>query len=218
MTDRTAVVFDSSQLWLHSIQRILPAIGVDVLGGTASAEEAFLLVEENRPQLLIAGIEAGPAATDGLKCVKQARDRVPGLHVVVWSNVNEPRAIRAAFVAGATAYVLKTARPEDIMLAIRQTFERSVYLAKEWPLGEGVAHAAARKASEILTPREMEILRLAAEGHSNVQLAQMLWVTPQTVKFHLSNIYEKLNVANRTEASRWAHAHGVVDARGAPFA
>jgi DNA-binding NarL/FixJ family response regulator len=212
------VVFDCSQLWLHSIRRILPAIGVEVLGGTTSANEALALVEENRPQLLIAGIEAGPSAAGGLNCIKRARDKVPKLHVVVWSNVNEPRAVRAAFVAGATAYVLKTARPEDIMLAIRQTFERSIYLAKEWPLGEGAAHAAAREASEILTPREMEILRLAAEGHSNVQLAQMLWVTPQTVKFHLSNIYEKLDVTNRTEASRWAHAHGVVDARGAPFA
>jgi DNA-binding NarL/FixJ family response regulator len=203
-------------LWLHSIQRILPAVGVDVLGGSTSAEEALRLVEENRPQILIAGIEAGPSATDGLACIKQARDREAGLHVVVWSNVDEPRAVRAAFVAGATAYVLKTARPEDLMLAIRQTFERSIYLTKEWPLGEGSSQAAVRKATEILTPREMEILRLVAEGHTNGTLAKMLWVTPQTVKFHLSNIYEKLDVANRTEASRWAHAHGVVDERTAP--
>jgi DNA-binding CsgD family transcriptional regulator len=61
-----------------------------------------------------------------------------------------------------------------------------------------------------LTKREREILALVAEGHSNAQLAKMLWVTEQTVKFHLSNIYRKLDVSNRTEASRWAQLHGLL--------
>ena len=63
-----------------------------------------------------------------------------------------------------------------------------------------------------LTRREVEILQLVSEGHSNAQLARMLWVTEQTVKFHLSNIYRKLDVANRTEAARWAQLHGLLDA------
>ena len=61
-----------------------------------------------------------------------------------------------------------------------------------------------------LTQREFEILRLVAEGHSNAELARMLWVTEQTVKFHLSNIYRKLDVSNRTEASRWAQLNGLL--------
>ena len=61
----------------------------------------------------------------------------------------------------------------------------------------------------MLTRRELEILQLVAEGHSNAQVGRMLWVTEQTVKFHLSNIYRKLDVSNRTAASRWAHEHGV---------
>jgi DNA-binding CsgD family transcriptional regulator len=65
-------------------------------------------------------------------------------------------------------------------------------------------------AAHELTRRELEILRLVADGHSNGQLAQMLWVTEQTVKFHLSNIYRKLHVANRTEASRWAQLNGLL--------
>ncbi len=63
-----------------------------------------------------------------------------------------------------------------------------------------------------LTRRELEILQLVAEGYSNSQLARMLWVTEQTVKFHLSNIYRKLDVANRTEASRWAQVNGLLPA------
>jgi DNA-binding NarL/FixJ family response regulator len=61
-----------------------------------------------------------------------------------------------------------------------------------------------------LTPRELEILRAAAEGPTNAQIARQLWVTEQTVKFHLSNIYRKLGVSNRTEASRYALMHGLV--------
>ena len=67
-----------------------------------------------------------------------------------------------------------------------------------------------------LTRREIEILQLVSEGHSNSQVGRMLWVTEQTVKFHLSNIYRKLNVANRTEASRWAQLHGLLSYEPAP--
>ena len=61
-----------------------------------------------------------------------------------------------------------------------------------------------------MTKRERQILCLVAEGHSNAQLAAMLWVTEQTVKFHLSNVYRKIDVANRTEAARWAQLHGLL--------
>jgi DNA-binding CsgD family transcriptional regulator len=77
-----------------------------------------------------------------------------------------------------------------------------------------VATDAAAAAPQ-LTRRELEILQLVAEGYSNSQLAKMLWVTEQTVKFHLSNIYRKLDVANRTEASRWAQVHGLLPSQPA---
>ena len=64
-----------------------------------------------------------------------------------------------------------------------------------------------------LTDRELEILRLVAEGHTNGRIARELWVTEQTVKFHLSNTYRKLGVANRTEASRYAHLHNLTAPR-----
>jgi DNA-binding CsgD family transcriptional regulator len=77
---------------------------------------------------------------------------------------------------------------------------------------EGGAELAVeeRVSGSDLTRRELEILRLMSEGLSNAELARMLWVTEQTVKFHLSNIYRKLGVANRTEASRWAQLNGLL--------
>ena len=122
--------------------------------------------------------------------------------------------IDAALVAGVSAYVVKTAHPEDLASAVRQAFSHSVYLAGRRNLAPAPVEPKVEAADEPgLTRRELEILRLVAEGQSNAQLARMLWVNEQTVKFHLSNIYRKLDVANRTEASRWAQIHGLLDGR-----
>ena len=93
---------------------------------------------------------------------------------------------------------------------MRQLFSPSFYLARSQPTAPATPSQPVSDAVALLTKREGEILRLAAEGHSNSELAKMLWVTEQTVKFHLSNIYRKLEVSNRTEASRWAHHHGLL--------
>ena len=117
--------------------------------------------------------------------------------------------IEAALSGGAVAYVLKRAEPEDLASAIRQVFSRSLYLAG----GEGLARVTATRPVDTagLTRREREILQLVSQGNTNGQVARTLWVTEQTVKFHLANIFRKLNVTNRTQASRWAHAHGLVE-------
>lgn len=206
---RAAVVCDRSELWLRALVRVLTAIEVSVSATTTSVEGAIKLVEERRPNLLVAGIDDDATSADDMQSIQRAREKVADLHVVVWSTVDDPRAVNAAFAAGADGYVLKTARPDDLTVAIRQVFERSIYLAKEGSLPDQARQAASESRAVKLTPREREILQLVAEGHSNAQLASMLWVSHETVKFHLSNIYEKLEVRNRTEATRWAHVHGV---------
>jgi DNA-binding NarL/FixJ family response regulator len=103
------------------------------------------------------------------------------------------------------------AEPEDLAAAIRQTLCRSIYLPNATSAVDESLQALRLSGDEPeLTRREVQILRLVAEGHSNAQVARILWVTQQTVKFHLSNIYRKLGVANRTEASRWAQLHGLL--------
>jgi DNA-binding NarL/FixJ family response regulator len=113
---------------------------------------------------------------------------------------------------------LRTAQPEDLAFAVRQALQRSVYLVDEgqqWS-SSPPAPATVVPAAHGLTRRELEILRLVADGSSNGQLAKKLWVTEQTVKFHLSNIYRKLDVANRTEASRWAQLNGLLPVQREP--
>ena len=154
----------------------------------------------------------GNGGMDGLACLRRALERLPSLKAIVLSVHEDRTYIDAALRAGAVAYVVKTAHPDDVAAAIRQAFEHSIYFP-------GVSTASPSQGLTIedeatkLTRREIEILQLVAEGYSNAQLAKMLWVTEQTVKFHLSNVYRKLDVANRTEASRWAQIHGILASR-----
>jgi DNA-binding NarL/FixJ family response regulator len=146
---------------------------------------------------------------DGIECVREALRRNPALKAIVLSSHREPAYVDAALDAGAVAYVIKTAHPDDIASVVRQALSSSVYLAPSRRTTSLAPVPVAGAAGE-LTKRELEILKLAAEGYSNSQLAKMLWVTEQTVKFHLSNIYRKLNVSNRTEAARWAQVNGIL--------
>jgi DNA-binding NarL/FixJ family response regulator len=106
--------------------------------------------------------------------------------------------------------VLKTSSREDLVSTIRQVVDRSVYLfSRPRPTG-AMATAPQHDPWPELTKRQIEILRLVADGLSNAQVGQQLWVSEPTVKLHLSRIYEKLQVSNRTGASRWAHLHGLL--------
>ena len=216
-TEKSAVLLDRHPLWLDAMETLVAGLGIDVVGRATSDDGAVALVEDLRPDVLIAGVDLVDG--DGLGCITRASQAHPALRSVVVAESDDPEAVGRAFRAGASAYCVKTAEQEDLASAIRQVFERSIYLA-----GESFAplpadpDLEAESAARELTRRELEILRLVAEGYSNSQLAKMLWVTEQTVKFHLSNIYRKLDVANRTEASRWAQVHGLLPAQREPAA
>lgn len=210
--ERTAVLLDQHPLWLSAIERILLNSGVKPIAKATTSSEAIALVQKHRPDLLVLDVDLNGGTYDGLACLREAIARAPGLRVIAVSSSNDAQRIDATLSAGAVAYVLKRAEPEDLASAVRQVFSRSLYLAA----GEGVTQqlAPSPQAADTvgLTRREREILQLVSEGNTNGQIARTLWVTEQTVKFHLANIFRKLNVTNRTQASRWAHAHGLLNA------
>src|SRR5262245_12445933 len=148
---------------------------------------------------------------DGLTCLRDALARHSSLKIVVVSASDDAEQIEAALSNGAIAYVLKRAEPEDLASAVRQVFSRSLYFASSDAF-ERLPNPEAIEAVG-LTQREREILQLVSEGKTNGDVAKILWVTEQTVKFHLANIFRKLDVTNRTQASRWAHTHGLVRQR-----
>jgi DNA-binding NarL/FixJ family response regulator len=205
------VLLDPHPLWLDAIAGVLSSVGVETVGRETRPERALALIEEHRPDLFVTEIETGSSPINGVTCLERARECVPQLRIIVVATSDEPQQMEAAFSAGAVAYVMKRAQTEELAVTVRQAFEHSVYfssarLRPPAPVEEGA------DPSWGLTRRELEILRLMAEGHSNTELATMVRVSEKTVKFHLSNIYRKLGVSNRTQASRWAQLHGVLRA------
>jgi DNA-binding NarL/FixJ family response regulator len=209
---RTAVLLDQHPLWLEAVEQLVQRVGFDVVGKTTSPPEALEMIAEHRPDVFVTALEVTQDRIDGLACLRLAREVHPELKTIVVSMYVDREHIDAALEAGADAYVIKTAHPDDLVAAVRQSFVHSMYLAGARPTRTAPKAAIPVEEDVGLTRRELEILQMVAEGHSNAQLAKMLWVTEQTVKFHLSNIYRKLDVANRTEASRWAQVRGLLPA------
>jgi len=212
--ERTAVIVDHHPLWLDALEQLLEKVGISVVGRTTHIEEAFGLVEQHRPDVLVSEYESLRHEDDStLPLLQHARDVRADVKCVVMAAGSDSDQIAIAFANGASVVCEKTAPPDDLALAVRQAFERSIHFASSAPVGElKPALPRVTKAVASLTKREVEILRLVSEGYSNSQLARMLWVTEQTVKFHLSNIYRKLDVANRTEAARWAQVNNLLSA------
>ena len=204
----SAVLLDRQPLWLEAVECVLNRTGVRVAGKATSPSVALDLLEELQPDVFVTGIEMEAGEMDGITCIAQARRRAPGARPIVLSSHVDR--IDKALEAGAVAYVVKSAHPDDLASAIRQAFDHSVFFAPTRPPSSTSWPEATDAAVLDLTGREREILKLVAEGHSNAKLAKMLWVTEQTVKFHLSNVYRKLNVSNRTEAARWAQLNGLL--------
>ena len=209
VASRSAVLLDRQPLWLEAVERVLERIDVRVAGKATSPTPALELIEAHRPDVFVTGIEMGEGHMDGITCIREARERISGLRAVVLSSQTSTEYIDKALAAGAVAYVVKSAHPDDLASAIRQAFDHSVFFAGARPAPASQVNRPGG-ATPDLTRREQEILKLVAEGHSNAKLAKMLWVTEQTVKFHLSNVYRKLGVSNRTEAARWAQVNGLL--------
>jgi DNA-binding NarL/FixJ family response regulator len=167
-----------------------------VSGATTSYSNAVDLVEERKPELFVLGTTGLTGEGDALACLRNVRLRHRDIKAIVISDDDSSSSIAEAFAAGAVAVVTRTATADDLAVAVRQAFDRStIYLANQ------PARDIAPQGHP-LTRREDEILKLVSSGRSNSDVARLLWITEQTVKFHLSNIYRKLGVANRTQAAR----------------
>ena len=220
--DLSAVTLAPHPLWLEALEGLLNRIGVREVHRATSSAAALALVEKHAPDLFVLDLDVGDESPDVWDCLRCVKELQPDIKTAVVSERAQERSIEAAFAAGAEAFCTKAAEPDDLAAAIQQAFDRSIFLARGQVDQGAIAVSAARAVRNGndagLTRRELEILQLVSEGHSNSQLAGKLWVTEQTVKFHLSNIYRKLDVSNRTEASRWAQVHGLLPKMREPSA
>jgi len=200
------LIGDDNRLMLEGFRRALERVeDIEVVGVTHSGAQVIPLVERRRPDVV--ALELGLRTADGQSCVEVLGSDFPDVKVVVLAALAGPELIRAALATGARAFITKNINPLDIPSAIRQAYDGSVYHVFASASGPD---DALRDAG--LTEREITMLKSLTRGLSNKAISEELWVTEQTVKFHLGNLYRKLGVPNRLAAATFAHNHGVIAA------
>jgi DNA-binding NarL/FixJ family response regulator len=198
------MIADENRLMLEGFRRALDSVeDISVVAVTHLASHVIPLIERRRPEIL--ALDLGMHTAEGGSCLDLIRSTEPDLTVVVLSATATPDTIRSALSRGARAFITKNVNPLDIPSAIRQAYEGTVYHV----LGSAPGpDDHLREAG--LTDREITMLKALARGLSNKAISQELWVTEQTVKFHLGNLYRKLGVQNRLAAASYAHSNGVL--------
>jgi NarL family two-component system response regulator LiaR len=206
MTKIRVIVVDDHRLMVEAVRLALEADGdFDVVGSTTNPLEAPNLVAELTPDLVI--LDVMMPNLDGLACLRRLRHRSADVKVVMLSATEDDSVAQQALQGGASAFVLKQIDPRDLGGVLRQALSGPVTRTLgRAPDSDGDASAT----SGGLSPRELDVLRLLADGLSNQQIAQTLFLAEQTVKFHLSSVYRKLQAKNRTEAVTVAVRRGIV--------
>jgi DNA-binding NarL/FixJ family response regulator len=178
--------------------------GVTVAGYVDGRHACGGAIAEANPDVVI--VDEMTWSANAVARISEVRRAAPASKIIALSAEPDAPWLGDAVRAGADAAIAKTVQPMTLGVLVREIWAGTVRHAftSRRPAASTVSRGN-------LTPRELEILRLVANGASNGLIARELWVTEQTVKFHLSNVYRKLNVANRTEASHVAHLHGLID-------
>jgi NarL family two-component system response regulator LiaR len=187
---------------------------LEVVAEAGDGQEAVALTERERPDVVIMDISM--PIMNGIEATKDIKQVAPRTAVLVLTAYDDDEYVFAILEAGAAGYLLKNARSSEVIDAVRRVFA-----------GESVLHPSIAKkivrqvrqsqyhrsavAAEELTERELEVLKLAALGLSNREIANRLVVSPRTVQSHLANIFSKLNVGSRTEAVMVGLRRGWID-------
>jgi len=182
------------------------AVDIDVVGEAATPDEAAALVASLDPDLVLMDLQFGQDRT-GADATRQIRSTDAAPYVLVLTNYDSDGDILGAVEAGASGYLLKDTPPDELLAAVRAA------AAGESALAPAVASrlmARMRAPRVSLSAREIEVLRLVAEGASNVDVAARLHITDATVKSHLVHVFSKLGVGSRTAAVSEARALGIL--------
>ena len=191
---------DDHAVVLHGIALVINLQPDMAVVATATrGEEAIDLYRKHRPDVTLMDLQLGEM--DGVETIKTIRKEFPEAHFVVLTMYAGDQDIYRAIAAGADAYLLKDAQSDELVRVIRE-----VHAGRT----AGSSVTASRATHPLLTKREQEVLQLIAEGMRNKEIAAALQISEETVHTHLKNIYEKLNVQDRTQALTVAIRRGIV--------
>ncbi len=196
---------DDHTMLRQSLRRALTERGLDVVGEAGDGDEAVAAAAMLRPDVVLMDLRM--PGLDGVGATARITAEVGGANVLVLTTYDTDADILAAIEAGAVGYLLKDAPPEELATAVRTA------AAGKSALSPAVALRLMdrlRVPDAALSRREIEVLQLVADGHSNLQISQQLFLSQATVKSHLAHIYTKLSVDSRTSAVAAATARGLI--------
>jgi DNA-binding NarL/FixJ family response regulator len=194
------LIADDHRLMLAATRRALSGSDdLQVIAETDVGSKVLPAVHETHPDIVL--LDLRMPELDGLQCLARLREHHPDVCVILLSSYTDSTHIEAAKAGGAAAYIAKTIDPAELADAIRASYRADTFTV--WGLG-GDASDPANGVSNV-SERESMVLSALARGLSNREIGKELWITEQTVKFHLRNLYRKLGVSNRTEAARFAY-------------
>lgn len=170
---------------------------LEVIAEAGSGDEAVRLAMELKPDVVLMDLRFAGSAVDGIEAVRRLTVEAPAVPALMLTSFSGRTDVVRALEAGARGYVLKAGPPEELFRAVRGAAAGALALAPE-VVGELVGQVVSPDVD--LTGREIEVVRLAAEGLSNRAIAQALFLSEATVKTHLVRIYRKLKVENRAAA------------------
>ncbi len=179
---------------------------IEVVGAAVDGEEAVALAAEHRPDVVLMDISM--PRLDGIEATRGVLSAWPDAKVVALTSFDDRERILAALDAGAVGYLLKDAEPEELLRGVRAAARG------DSPLDPKAARAllSARSQPVVetgLTAREHEVLELVAEGLANKAIARRMGISEKTVKAHLTSVFVRIRVTDRTQAALWARDHGV---------
>jgi DNA-binding NarL/FixJ family response regulator len=203
---RVAIADDHRVVRVGLEQLIATFDDVEAVGAASGGEEAVVLCVRQRPDVLL--LDLSMPDVDGIEVTKRVRASAPDTRIVVFTSFSDRDQIVQVLDAGALGYLLKDAEPEEIHAAIRAASRDEAPLAPR-AAAELLADRATRPPTIDLTGREREVLALVIDGMANKQIARRLGISEKTVKGHLTNLFQRIGVADRTQAALWAERNKI---------
>jgi DNA-binding NarL/FixJ family response regulator len=209
------LIVDDHALYRRGLQTVLATEdGIDVVGEAADGIEAVVLAEETLPDVIV--MDVGMPKRGGIEACRLIKQRVPSARIIMLTSSDDEANLFEAIRAGANGYLLKDVPPEEVAAGIRGVFHgqslispmmASKLLTEFAQMShQGAAVPAATPELELprLTERELQILRLVARGGLNREIATELYISENTVRNHIRNILDKLQMHSRMEAAMYA--------------
>ena len=188
---------------------------LEVVGEAGNGKDAIFAVRALKPDVIL--LDVVMPGESGIDVLPSLLKESPQTKVLVLSMQDDPSYVREAFAAGASGYVLKEAADEEVVAAVREIANGGRYVHPALGARMVTAEAEARAAAEAdpLSEREREVLRLLALGHTNQEIAKMLYISVRTAETHRAHIMQKLRISTRAELVRYALAQGLLEPDGA---